>query len=55
MPDKKQDQEKKEQQRKAAAAAGPTESDAPRPTPGSAEGDRETVEEDLEQKFGEKL
>jgi hypothetical protein len=35
----------------AGAAAGP-ESDPPRPTPGVAEGDRETVEQDIQDKLG---
>jgi hypothetical protein len=35
----------------AGAAVGP-ESDAPRPTPGVAEGDRETIEQDIQDKLG---
>ncbi|MDX6694535.1 MAG: hypothetical protein QOF02_2138 [Blastocatellia bacterium] len=37
----------------SAAASGPSESGDPGRTPGSAEGERETIEEDLRDKVGE--
>jgi hypothetical protein len=40
-------------QKGSSAADGPSESGDPGRTPGSAEGERETVEEDLRDKVGE--
>jgi hypothetical protein len=49
----KSEKEKGGQQDSSAAEDGPRESGDPGRTPGSAEGERETIEEDLRDKVGE--
>jgi hypothetical protein len=54
MPDEKQSDSETQmkEKRAAAAAAAESESDSLRPTPGTAEGDRETIEQDIQDKLG---
>ena len=51
MPDKEENKNQAPQNRTGDTAKS---SDAPRPTPGKAEGDEETIDEDIAQKLGDR-